>query len=88
MMEVIKEAIPAGLLGPHINDGVAAGGDDLLETQVAAFKFRNDRVKVLDVHDYRPARRSMKLGRFEFMLSHYERQRNRIVRPPGVREEQ
>jgi len=26
------------------------------------------------VHDYRPARRSMKLGRFEFMLFHYERQ--------------
>jgi len=74
MMKIIKEFIPPGLLGPHINDGVVAGGDDLLEMQIAAFKFRNDRVEVLDVHDYRAARRSMKLGRFEFMLFHYERQ--------------
>jgi len=74
MMEIIKEVIPAGLLEPHINDGVVAGGDDLLEMQIAAFKFRNDRVEVLHVHDYRPAWRSMKFGRFEFMLFHYERQ--------------
>jgi len=74
MMKIIKEVIAAGLLGPHMNHGVVTGRNDLLKMQSAAFKFRSARVEILDVDGYRPTKRSMKLGRLEFMPFHNKRQ--------------
>jgi hypothetical protein len=88
MMKIIKEIIAAGLLRPHINDSIAAHGNDLLKMQIAAFEFRNDWIQILDVDGYRPAGRRMELGRIEFMVLDDERQRNRIVRAPGIWMEQ
>ena len=88
MMKIIKEIITAGLLGPHVNNRVISRRNDLLEMQVAAFEFRNDRIEIPDVNIDRLAGRRMKLRRFEFMVFHRQRQGDRIVCPNGVRKEQ
>jgi len=88
MMKIVEEIVAAGLLGSHVNHGLAAGGNDFLEMQIAAFKFRNDRIEVLDVDRYRLAGRRMELGWLEFTVFHNKRQRNRIFCAHGMRIEQ
>ena len=88
MMKIIKEVITAGLLWSHVNDAVISRRNDLLKMQIATFKFRNDRIEILDVNGDRPAGRGVKLGWFEFMVLHRERQGDRIVGAPDARIEQ
>src|ERR1700675_3134143 len=48
MMKVVIETITARLLWPDMDDGLAAGGHDFLEMQIAAFELEHDRTQILD----------------------------------------
>ena len=68
-MKIVEEVIAARLLRPHADHRLLADRYDLLEMQIAALEFRNDRIEILYVNFDGPAWRRMQLRRVESMTS-------------------
>ena len=50
MVKIVKEGIAARFERPHMDNALAADGNDLLKMQIAAFEFGNDRIEILDTY--------------------------------------
>src|SRR6202030_1725850 len=68
MVEVVDKIVAARLLRPHMDDRFAAGRDDLLEMQFAAFESEGDVTEVLDPNIERLAGRRVQFGGIELVI--------------------
>ena len=68
MVEVVDKIVAARLLRPHMDDRLAAGWNDLLEMQFAAFEFEGDVTEVLDPNIERLAGWRVQLGGIELVI--------------------
>ncbi len=80
VVKVVEEIIAARIEWSHIDDALAAHGNDFLEMQIAAFEFGNDRIEVLNAYGDGLTGWRMQLRRLEPVILDRDRQRGGVSR--------